>query len=140
MADFVGERNLLRFAKHFLSASPGATVLQKGKLIRIPTLVPRKKMMNGACIFYEHGQCTVHEVSPFGCAFFDDHQDPSVSDYLSRMGLIDLMKVWAKRVGDNGYIPIWIMLDHYNLRAPSPEFLREQMEVPSLHKDLRQQA
>jgi hypothetical protein len=38
----------------------------------VPTLVPRRQA-NGACHWFFEGKCAVHEVSPFGCAYFDSH-------------------------------------------------------------------
>jgi hypothetical protein len=38
----------------------------------VPTLVPARQA-NGHCHWLEQDRCTVHEVSPFGCAFFDSH-------------------------------------------------------------------
>jgi hypothetical protein len=40
-----------------------------------PTLVPARRA-DGACHWLFDGQCAVHEVSPYGCAFFDAHMTP----------------------------------------------------------------
>lgn len=37
-----------------------------------PTLVPARQA-NGSCHWHFDGLCAVHDVSPFGCAFFDSH-------------------------------------------------------------------
>ena len=39
-----------------------------------PTLVPARQT-NGHCHWLYEGKCAVHEVSPYGCAFFDSHMD-----------------------------------------------------------------
>ena len=46
----LGYRNPLSFAAAKLLASPGATVLQEGRLRQLPTLVPRRQA-NGACVW-----------------------------------------------------------------------------------------
>jgi Fe-S-cluster containining protein len=43
-----------------------------GKLTRIGTITPR--MAKGKCVFLdEKDRCTIHEVSPFGCAYYSTH-------------------------------------------------------------------
>lgn len=37
-----------------------------------PTLVPVRQP-NGHCHWYFDGRCAVHDVAPYGCAFFDPH-------------------------------------------------------------------
>ena len=62
------------WAEANLLASPGALVAKDGKLFRIPTLVPAVKA-DGSCIHLtggkRNGKCAIHEIAPFGCAFFD---------------------------------------------------------------------
>ena len=57
-------------------ASPGAVVARDGQLYRIGTITPRREEVNGKarCVFLnDDGQCVVHPVAPFGCAYFDVH-------------------------------------------------------------------
>lgn len=64
-------RNVVEFAFQNLLASPGAIVMQAGRVFQIPTLVPRRKP-DGSCIFLdENDRCRIHEVSPFGCFSMD---------------------------------------------------------------------
>lgn len=77
--------DLIRIANHLgaypaeilplFRASPGALVVSKGQSFRIGTIVPRKTE-TGECVFLRpDGRCRIHEVAPFGCAYFDDHLD-----------------------------------------------------------------
>lgn len=58
-----------QWAEAHLRASPGFVFGP----IRIPSVVPAKAD-NGQCHWHQDGKCTVHDDSPFGCAFFDQHQ------------------------------------------------------------------
>ena len=58
------------------------------RCFRVPSLVLAAKP-DGSCKFLsKEGACTIHEISPFGCAFFDGHAHASpASDRLLRAGL-----------------------------------------------------
>lgn len=46
-----------------------------GRTFRIRTITPARRP-GGACVFLdERGLCTVHDIAPAGCAFFDSHMD-----------------------------------------------------------------
>ena len=85
------DMTFVEFGRAFLEASPGTvvgTTLPDGTVeeTRIPTLRP--KMFNGACVFLEDAErCTIHKISPFGCAFFDYHMDLTVGEQRSLAGL-----------------------------------------------------
>jgi hypothetical protein len=62
-----------QFARECLLASDGAKVATRdGKVISLPTLVPSNGQDN-ACRFLRAGRCTIHAISPFGCAYIDAH-------------------------------------------------------------------
>jgi Fe-S-cluster containining protein len=68
------------WVKERLWASPGALVKDSntGKTYRIGTITPRFR--KGRCVFLtEDDKCSIHEVAPFGCAYFDTHMPPSVA-------------------------------------------------------------
>ena len=47
------------------------------RFVKLPTITPAVKP-DGSCVFLTaEGKCQIHEVSPYGCAFFD-HTIPSV--------------------------------------------------------------
>jgi Fe-S-cluster containining protein len=55
-------------------ASPGSLVknILTNRVYRIGTITPR--MRKGRCVFLdEDDRCKIHEVAPFGCAYFDTH-------------------------------------------------------------------
>lgn len=64
--------------EHF-RLSDGAIVAKRvnGKLVQwnVPSIVPASKP-DGSCVFLdENERCTIHEVSPFGCAYHDTHME-----------------------------------------------------------------
>ncbi len=71
------------WAETNLLASPGALVMKGNTYFRIPTLVPATTSTGSCKNLTSEGLCAIHDISPFGCAFFDCHggpgQDPSFS-------------------------------------------------------------
>ncbi len=116
--------DLFTWASQHLLASPGAKVMQEGRIFRIRTLVPARQA-TGACIFLtDENRCAIHAIAPYGCAFFDDHMAGSEADRRSSRGLEAVLEAWA---GGGLYAQVWIALDHAGLHAPSPETCRQQM-------------
>lgn len=74
---------------HFV-ASEGAKVakLVDGKplVFDIPSITPAQKP-NGECVFYAEGRCTIHAVSPAGCALVDPHMSRMEGDAVIAEGL-----------------------------------------------------
>ncbi len=117
-------QDLLEWAKEHLLASPGALVAQKGKVFRIPTLVPARQS-RGACRFWTaENKCAIHPVAPFGCAFFDDHQSSQEADERSCQGLHAVLQ---DRLENGLYAHVWNVLNEAGLRAPAPEILRRDL-------------
>jgi hypothetical protein len=54
--------------------------------LMIVALVPAKST-NGHCHWYFDRKCTVHEASPFSCAFFDCHMAQGEKDHRSMMAV-----------------------------------------------------
>ena len=53
-------------------ASPGALVKTATRTVRVGSIVPRYR--RGRCVFLDDkDRCRIHEVAPFGCAYFDTH-------------------------------------------------------------------
>jgi Fe-S-cluster containining protein len=76
------------FAKLF-KWSKGATV---GRIVddalvtwQVPTITPRTE--NGWCVFMKSGLCTIHEIAPFGCAYFDVHMNEQNGQMRSAWGI-----------------------------------------------------
>jgi Fe-S-cluster containining protein len=116
---------LFDFAEQNLLASPGALVVQRGRLFRIPTLVPARNA-HGWCKFFDGKLCKIHSVAPFGCAFFDAHQEQSESNVISAKGLEIIARLWEEQPYA-AYCRIWEELDRRGLQAPSPEECRARM-------------
>lgn len=118
--------NLIEFAINNLLASPGATVLDGGQVRQIPTLVPARRE-DGACLFLdEQNRCSIHEVSPFGCAFFDVHQSREESDRRSGYGLMQIAHAWRE---GHFYAQIWLLLETLGLMATPPAAARARMKA-----------
>jgi len=116
--------DLVTWAQHSLLASPGALVMQRGRLGRIPTLVPARGP-EGACLFLTgDGRCSVHATAPFGCAYFDSHMPGAEADRRSRRGLQAVLATW--QTGDL-YARLWLALHRAGLRAPAPEVCRQRL-------------
>lgn len=128
VARHLGFTNLLEFAFTNLLASPGATVMQAGRVFQIPTLVPRRKE-DGSCIFLdEHDRCRIHEVSPYGCAFFDTHQSHEEANSRSSRGLQEIARQWAVSESKSVYIMLWRLLCEAGFRAIPAYVARAKMK------------
>lgn len=111
-----------KWAESNLLASPGAIAIKSGKIIRIPTLVPAVKE-DGSCIHLnEAGLCQIHEVSPFGCAFFDCSKE-SAQQGLSERALYDVLNYTP----DSLYRRLWRHLNREGKIQLSPNILRQRM-------------
>lgn len=118
------EQDLLAWAKTHLLASPGALVMRRGQTFRIPTLVPARRP-DGACLYLSPtGQCAIHAVSPFGCAFFDVHTPKTEADRRSQRGLESVIEAWQAGAP---YAELWMALQADGLLAPAPEVGRHKL-------------
>lgn len=106
--------DVARFAEENLRASPGATVVYRGELLRIPTLVPAATE-SGACKFYVDGRCSIHDVAPYGCAFTDMH---GAWEDRSRAYLEDIFRELRNPNGEYGKLVA--RLAAKSLVAPEP--------------------
>ncbi len=134
MASFLGHVELFSFAEEHLLASPGALVAkacpgaQSGfQLLRIRTLVPARAD-HGWCKFFDGNLCRIHPVAPFGCAFFDSHQNPRYSRQVSAAGLTCIAENWLHE-SHSIYCQMWRFLQSSRLIAPAPEECRRKMHA-----------
>jgi hypothetical protein len=129
------DADLCAWAKEHLLASPGELVVRQGLVTRIPTLVPARRE-DGTCIFLtDAGQCHIHPVAPFGCAFFDAHQPPSDADRCSKRGLHAVLQAW---IANELYARLWLALAEAGRVAPAPEVARRQLgqvAIPSSRRN-----
>lgn len=67
--------DLMTWAKEHLWASQGFIVFdtKTGDFVQIPSLVPAKQASGHYHWLQPDGRCAVHDDSPFGCAFLDQH-------------------------------------------------------------------
>ena len=129
IATFLGYSELFEFAEKNLLASPGALVIKNRRLCRIRTLVPARND-SGWCKFFDGSLCTIHQVAPFGCAFFDSHQEQSESNAISAKGLQIIAGLWEDQPLSR-YCQIWNDLHRRGMRAPAPEECRDRMSEQS---------
>jgi hypothetical protein len=123
--------DLHAWAQRNLLASPGAVVLCQDQAVRIPTLVPARRL-DGACTFLtDTCRCAIHAVAPFGCAFFDAHLPNAEANRRSKRGLLAILEAWTT---GGLYARLWVLLAAAGLVAPAPEEARQQLRR-ALHKD-----
>jgi hypothetical protein len=91
---------------------------------RVPSLVIAAKP-DGSCKFLSaEGACTIHDISPFGCAFFDGHAHASPkSERLVRAGLDQSIKAGSRHL----YHQLRRHLISKGLVSRSPEVERARM-------------
>ena len=123
---FIGYKELSSFVEQSFLASPGALVAKAGRLYRIRTIVPARNE-HGWCKFFDGKLCKIHPVAPFGCAYFDSHQDPSHSGRISALGLMTVAAQWQNEESSL-YCQVWHHLQRSGLTAPSPEECRQRMQ------------
>lgn len=128
MAREDGADDVVAWAKQKLLASPGALVMAAGtgQQFRIPTLVPARQA-NGHCVWLQGDRCTIHAVSPYGCAFIDAQMTHDQANQRSQTALMDILRSWQKR--DDGYADLWEMLWLMGRRSPGPEENRRRMKA-----------
>jgi Fe-S-cluster containining protein len=115
-----------RFARENLHASQGTPVTTHGrKVVTLRTVIPAARE-NGACRFLDTaGRCTVHEASPFGCAYFDGHQ----SDREDALRTDAMYRAIYEDWQSSGPLSrVWTMLDGLGLRALPPDTRRYRLE------------
>lgn len=121
----------LAWAEKNLLASPGALVQQGAQRFRIPTLVPAVKM-DGSCInLSPEGLCRIHEVSPFGCAFFDCGPERNQLSHSGLNAVYEAMFRVPTFSSDAGnlYMRIWTHLAERGLTQKPAEVLRIWMQA-----------
>ena len=121
-------------------ASQGAKVLRQitGKpmpeILEVPTLVPAQKP-DGSCVFLaDNGQCKIHPVAPFGCAYHDMHMGVEEASERSNACVMSQMRALEQVDAEsNMYRSAVMMLAGKDLIAPPLEERRANLE-----KDLKE--
>lgn len=81
----------------YLCASKGAVIMDvvTTTLIRIPTITPASDD-TGRCVFLTADErCAIHDVAPFGCAYFSVHENHEDGTRRSLWGLKEIMRAPA---------------------------------------------
>lgn len=120
IAAYLEYTDVERFARENLVTSDGARVVTDDRrVVHLPTLVPATGP-NGHCKFLRDGLCTIHPVSPYGCAFLDTHMSERELGERSRP-LHDDVLVDLRSGGP--YARLWGLLRDEN-RAAAPVAVR----------------
>jgi Fe-S-cluster containining protein len=127
-------------------ASRGAKVLRKitgnpmPEVFEVPSLVPAQKP-DGSCVFLsDNGECNIHPVAPFGCAYLDMHMGLEEADERSNATVMSQM---AALVGlddkSNMYRSAVLELAERDLIAPPLEERRANLEKDLKEVEVNQQ-
>jgi hypothetical protein len=106
-------------------------VIDKG----YPTLVPARRA-DGACHWFIEGRCAVHEVAPYGCAFFDAHQSDEEAAPRSAAS-VEARKADANEQGL--YFRVWSHLKSRGLTVPSGDRRAVQAEMARVYRETERQ-
>jgi len=71
------------------AASPGGKVIdqRQNTVVVVQTITPARKP-DGSCVFLDANRyCTIHEVSPFGCAYYGQHMTHAEAKRRSMWGM-----------------------------------------------------
>jgi len=119
---------------HFV-ASDGAKVagrLDDGSTFigQVPTIVPAQRQ-DGTCVFLVDARCTIHPVSPFGCAYHDVHLGEVDANQRSEFAVLKQLE--AHRDPSSDYTTMVKLLDNLNLTA-SPMMERKQAYLEMINE------
>ena len=116
IARFLEYTDVEKFARENLVTSDGARVVTTDRrVVSLPTLVPATAGPDGHCKFLKNGLCTIHPVSPYGCAFLDAHMSDKDLSARSRPLYDDLLHDLES---DGPYTQLWRSLRSARLNAP----------------------
>ena len=111
-----------RWAESNLLASPGALVAKNGQMFRIPTLVPATKEDKSCTHLTAEGACGIHDVAPFGCAFFDCGPERPEINHKALAGIYKACQEQAL------YFQLHVHLSYKGLVQERAEVLRSRMQ------------
>lgn len=125
------------FAVRSLLASPGAIAVRPGRPpFRIRTIIPDRTAAHGGCVFLtDRGQCGIHPVAPYGCAFVDPHMDVHEAHERSRIGHAAILQDWNS---GGPYSRLWRFLSSCGRVAPAPEKTRADFDPRKLSPAAKQ--
>lgn len=123
MKSIMDGMDIFKWAEEHLLASPGATVFDRntGEVCCIPTLVPSRGEDGFVCHWLKDNKCTVHEISPFGCAFFKVCEE---RDNWQELSLRGLQVILEDHQNNGTYSQVWYHLNQKGLIAKSSTELK----------------
>lgn len=129
---------LLPWARTHLRASPGFMLGSSAPgmeevTVRLGTLVPARNAL-GACHWYVEGKCQVHDVAPFACAYFDEHQSHAEARKRRQVGMLEVRDDY---MANGPYRQLWELLWSEGLRGP--EIIDSKRTFEATVKKFREQ-
>ena len=112
-----------QWAEEHLRASFGALVPSSVGMRWIPSLVPAKSI-NGHCHWLKDGHCEVHEISPYGCAFLDQHMTDREAEQRWEAGR---EARWDEMVREGLYEKLWVHLSEKGLTYNTGDVDRQRI-------------
>ena len=99
-----------------MTSSPREAVIEQyARQLKMPTLVPGSQP-DGRCRFLDDAsRCTIHAVSPYGCAFIDAHQPDE--EFALRADAL-YRSLYADLQDDGPYARTWRELSAAGITAP----------------------
>lgn len=81
----------------------------------VPSITPAQRA-DGKCVFLStDGKCSIHAVSPFGCAYFDTHMPDEDANVISTVALNEILQDHQTQ---GLYHQRWKQLDQAGKRSP----------------------
>lgn len=89
-----------QFITSYLKPGRGARLVEGRpddiQFVQYQTMVPARTSDGKHCIFLKDNKCTIHDVSPFGCAFYDSHMGRIEENVRDRIGLSNVKESLQK--------------------------------------------
>jgi hypothetical protein len=124
------EEEIIAWAQDNLLASPGATLLVDGEIVKVPTLVPARNEKGNCKFFTKDQHCCIHENAPFGCAFFSAQMTENDANDISMKGLMSVVEDWSYgRI----YSKVWKALYDAGKVSPPPAESRKLLKLFAIY-------
>ncbi len=112
-----GEDPILWAEQHLLASPALIQIIKQGATLYTPPSLGPRRQQNGHCHWLQNGRCSVHENSPYGCAFLGEC---GLTDAQANKVICGGREARAKAFQDDGlYAHIWKHLWDKGLREVS---------------------
>jgi len=130
-----GYTDPFKYAEDHLEATPGAIAVRAGVPFRIGSLRPACLPQTTTCKFLDQdNHCTIHETSPFGCAFADDHMSAKHAEKISVAGG---QAICEDRNNGGLYTQVWDYLWNVKKKRGRDPFAKEWIKVQRYYNQRR---